>query len=177
MARQHNAPGIPERLRRDIVQHRLHRRCSVAFALLGGVNHHVPNVVFRHVVVVNHHDVSHHPRISVNAERLALRAVNIRLRQTANRVGNESGLLIAQRQGKRVEKVAFINGLECNQHACFLSCICFFGKTTETNKKRMSGALSSHLFGKAGRKFPHVRLLEKRLLCYDEKAEQKGEQL
>ena len=94
MARQHDAPRIPERLRRDIVQHRLHRRCSVAFALLGGVNHHVPNVVFRYVWVVNHHDVSHHPRVSVNAERLALIAVDIRLRKAANRVGDVLRLVI-----------------------------------------------------------------------------------
>ena len=116
MARQHDAPGIPERLRRDIVQHRLHRRCSVAFALLGGVNHHVPNVVFRHVVVVNHHDVSHHPRVSVNAERLALIAVDIRLRKAANRVGDVLRLVIAELQMECIQKVAFVNGLERDVH-------------------------------------------------------------
>ena len=53
----------------------------------------MPDVVFRDVVIINDHDIADHGVLVINAEGLALIAVNIRLREAADGVGDERFLL------------------------------------------------------------------------------------
>ena len=59
----------------------------------GFVLMYVPDVVFRDVVIINDHDIADHDVLVINAEGLALIAVDIRLRQAADGVRDERFLL------------------------------------------------------------------------------------
>lgn len=50
---------------------------SITFSLFGFVNHHVPDIVFRYIIVINNHYIANHFVIIVNTKRLTLVSIDI----------------------------------------------------------------------------------------------------
>ncbi|WP_373732630.1 hypothetical protein [Bacteroides heparinolyticus] len=42
------------------------------------VNHHVPYIILRNIIVIDNHDMTNHSSIRIDPERLTLVSVNIR---------------------------------------------------------------------------------------------------
>ena len=72
----------------DIIQHPLQCVAAIALSLPGLIDHHMLTIIFRNVIIADHHDISDHGVISIvismNTEELALVSVNICLCQAAN---------------------------------------------------------------------------------------------
>lgn len=119
VAGQRDAIGIAEGLAADVFQHPFERRPAKAPPLPGGIDHHVPYVVFGNVVIVYDHDVAHHFIAAIDPERLALIAIDIGLRQRAHGMRNIFLLIRIELQVKRRQKVILRNGLELNVHIKF----------------------------------------------------------
>lgn len=83
--------------------------------LLDLVYHHVPDVVFGDVPVVDDHHVADHPPVGINPEWLALVTVDIRLSEAAYGMGGPLLLPRRERKVERIDEVALVYGLELDQ--------------------------------------------------------------
>ena len=114
VAGQQNAIRLTKRHCPDVVEHGGKGGLAVSLSLLGAVDHHMPDVVDLFVAVVDDHDIADHAAARIDAKRRTLRAVDLRLRQTADRVRNKGVLPVTELQVECVDKIAFINLFQLN---------------------------------------------------------------
>ena len=100
--------GTAERFLTNIVEHKLQCGFSVSLSLFTDVNHHMPDIVFGDVIIINNHHVSHNFFIRIYPEGTALLTVNICLGKTADGMRNIGLLPLAQLQVEHIQKIAFI---------------------------------------------------------------------
>lgn len=110
VASQHYPIGIAKGFRINIFQAFLQSILRIAIALISFVNHHVPNIIFRDIIVINHHDIADHFFIIADAKWLALISIYISLCQTSDWMRNKFLLTLSQLQVKCLNKIILSYG-------------------------------------------------------------------
>ena len=104
-ASQHYTIRIPKGLHTNIFQTFIKSVLRIAAALIGPVNHHMPYIILRDIIVINHHNIAHHFFTTVDSKWLTLISIYISLRQTSDWMRDKFLLTLSQPQMKCLNKI------------------------------------------------------------------------
>ena len=86
---QGDSVRITEGLCSDIFDHPVQGITAVPASLHRLVDHHVPDIVFRNIIVIDHHDIADHLPFRIDPEGLTLVPVHIRLRKAPYQISEK----------------------------------------------------------------------------------------